>query len=170
MEFKNLRRYRATARPARFPKAYRFVTPGRLRWKEHVQQAIKHATRVAVALAGLRILRLEQMRQIYQACITPIVGYASTVWHDPLRDKTHLRHLNTVQRAPLIRTLSAFRTVALTTLEVEAHILPTSLYLAIGYNRLLRDSTPYLEDTLSGVRSYELRNGGTTSGATLASD
>lgn len=36
MEFKNLRRYSATVRPARFPKAYRFVTPGRLRWKEHV--------------------------------------------------------------------------------------------------------------------------------------
>ncbi|KAG2000761.1 hypothetical protein GB937_010863, partial [Aspergillus fischeri] len=37
------------------------------RWKEHVQQAIKRATKVTIALAGLRHLRLEQMRQIYQA-------------------------------------------------------------------------------------------------------
>jgi ribonuclease HI len=100
-----------------------------LRWKEHVQQAIKRATKVAVALAGLRHLRPEQMRQIYQACITPVADYASTVWHDPLRDKTHLRHLTTVQRASLIRILSAFRTVATTTLEVEAHVLPTNLRL-----------------------------------------
>ncbi|KAJ5839483.1 uncharacterized protein N7525_004671 [Penicillium rubens] len=35
------------------------------------------------------------MRQLYQAYVTPVMDYASTVWHDPLRDKTHLRHLNT---------------------------------------------------------------------------
>ncbi|KAJ9481485.1 hypothetical protein VN97_g11991 [Penicillium thymicola] len=80
-------------------------------------------------MGGLRHLRPEQMRQLYQACVTPVVDYASTVWHDPLRDKTHLRHLKTVQRAALIRILSAFRTVATTTLEVEAHVLPTHLRL-----------------------------------------
>ncbi|CEJ55656.1 hypothetical protein PMG11_01904 [Penicillium brasilianum] len=100
-----------------------------LRWKEHVQQAIKRATKVTIALSGLRHLRPEQMRQLYQACVTPIVDYASTVWHDPLRDKTHLRQLNTIQRASLIRILSAFRTVATATLEVEAYILPTHLRL-----------------------------------------
>ncbi|KAI3049910.1 hypothetical protein CBS147353_11666 [Aspergillus niger] len=99
------------------------------RWKEHVQQAIKRATKATIALTGLRHLRPEQMRQLYQACVTPIVDYASTVWHDPLRDKTHLRHLNTVQRTVLIRVLSAFRTVATTTLEVEAYVLPTHLRL-----------------------------------------
>ena len=100
-----------------------------LRWKEHVQQAIKRATQVNIALGGLRHLRAEQIRQLYQACITPVVDYASTVWHDPLRDKTHLRNLNTVQRTALTRILSAFRTVATSTLEVEAHILPTHLRL-----------------------------------------
>ncbi|KAJ5987715.1 hypothetical protein N7481_002925 [Penicillium waksmanii] len=43
--------------------------------------------------------------------------------------QTHLRYLRTVQRTALIRILSAFRTVATTTLEVEAHILPTYLRL-----------------------------------------
>ena len=74
-------------------------------------------------------LRPEQMRQLYQTCVAPVVDYASTVWHDPLRDKTHLRHLNTVQRTLLIRILSAFRTVATSTLEVEAYVLPTHLRL-----------------------------------------
>lgn len=84
---------------------------------------------MTVALGGLRYLRPEQMRQLYQACITPVVDYASTVWHDPLRDKTHLRHLNTVQRTSLVRIISAFRTVATTALEVEAQVLPTDLRL-----------------------------------------
>ncbi|KAF7184036.1 hypothetical protein CNMCM7691_004595 [Aspergillus felis] len=100
-----------------------------LRWKEHVQQAIKCATKVSITLAGLQHLRPEQMQQIYQACVTPVVDYSSTVWHDPLQDKTHLHHLNSVQRVSLIRILSAFRTVATTSLEVEAHILPTHLHL-----------------------------------------
>jgi hypothetical protein len=98
-------------------------------WKEHVQQAIKRATKTIIALCGLRHLRPKQMRQLYQACVAPVVDYASTVWHDPLRDKTHLRHLNTVQRTLLIHILSAFRTVATATLEVEAHVLPTHLRL-----------------------------------------
>ena len=69
------------------------------------------------------------MRQLYQACVTPVVDCASTIWHDPLRGKSHLRHLNTVQRTLLICILSAFRTVSTTSLEVEAQILPTHLRL-----------------------------------------
>lgn len=116
-------------RPSATAKLLGVVFDRELRWKEHVQQAIKRATKTTIALCGLRHLRPEQMRQLYQACVAPVVDYASTVWHDPLRDKTHLRHLNTVQRTPLIRILSAFRTVATATLEVEAHVLPTHLRL-----------------------------------------
>ncbi|KAK9594981.1 hypothetical protein V6Z93_010714 [Aspergillus fumigatus] len=100
-----------------------------LRWKEHVQQAIKRATKVNIALGGLRHLRPEQMRQLYQACVTPVVDYASTVWHNPLRDRTHLRLLGTVQRTALLRVLSAFRTVSTPALEVESYMLPTRLRL-----------------------------------------
>jgi hypothetical protein len=57
------------------------------------------------------------------------MDYASTVWHNPLKDKTHLRMLGTVQRAALTRILSAFKTVATQTMEVEAHVLPTRLRL-----------------------------------------
>jgi hypothetical protein len=78
---------------------------------------------------GLRKLRPEHKRQLYEACVTPVVDYASTVSHDPLRGKTHLRHLRTVQRTVLIRVLSAFRTVATTTLDVEAQVLLTHLRL-----------------------------------------
>ncbi|KAJ5138858.1 uncharacterized protein N7515_003706 [Penicillium bovifimosum] len=119
----------ADVKPSPTAKLLGVVFDQGLRWKEHVQQAIKRATKTAIALSGLRHLRPEQMRQLYQACVAPIVDYASTVWHDPLRDKVHIRHLNTVQRTVLIRILSAFRTVATATLEVEAYILPTHLRL-----------------------------------------
>ena len=57
----------------------------------------------------------------------PTTAYASTIWHNPLRDKLHLRLLETVQRTALIRILSAFRTVSTAALEVETYILPTHL-------------------------------------------
>ena len=62
------------------------------------------------------------MRQLYEACVAPIIDYVLTVWYNPLRDKTYLRHLHTVQQTTLIRVLSAFRTVATATLNIEAHI------------------------------------------------
>ena len=69
------------------------------------------------------------MRQVYQACVLPKLDYASSVWRNPLRDKGHLRVLSTVQRAALLRIISAFRTVATQALEVECHVLPTHLRL-----------------------------------------
>jgi hypothetical protein len=57
------------------------------------------------------------------------MDYASTVWHNPLKNKIHLRTLDTVQRAALIRILSVFRTTATQSIEVEAYMLPTRLRL-----------------------------------------
>jgi len=100
-----------------------------LRWKDHVQKAIQRATRAVSAMSGLRHLRPAQMRQLYQACVAPVVDYASTVWHNPQKDVMHLRALGPVQREALVRTLSAFKTVATQTLEVEAFVPPTRLRL-----------------------------------------
>ncbi|EGD99960.1 hypothetical protein TESG_08624 [Trichophyton tonsurans CBS 112818] len=119
----------STIQPSPTAKLLGVVFDRELRWKQHVQQAVKRATKVNVALGGLKHLRPAQTRQLYQACVAPAMDYASTVWHNPLKDKTHLRMLETVQRAALIRALSAFRTVATKTLEVEAHVLPTRLRL-----------------------------------------
>ncbi|THC90426.1 hypothetical protein EYZ11_010103 [Aspergillus tanneri] len=118
-----------TIKPSDTAKLLGVVFDCELRWKEHVQSAVKRATQVNLAMCGLRHLRPAQMRQVYRACITPIMDYASTVWHSPLKGKTHLRALATVQRAALIRILSAFRTVATATLEVESFVLPTHLRL-----------------------------------------
>lgn len=161
-----------TVEPSPTAKLLDVIFDHELRWKEQVQQAIKRATKVTIALSGLRHLRPEQMRQIYQACVTPVVGYASTVWHDPLRDKTHLRHLNALQRAqraPLIRILSAFRTVVTPTLEVEAQSSQHTSTSAAEHNTRSRDYTLYLAITLFGARFSEPRDGGTISETTLGS-
>jgi hypothetical protein len=100
-----------------------------LRWKQHVQQAVKTATTTALAMGGVRHLRPTQMRQLYQACVTPRLDYASTIWHNPQKDKGHLKMLSSVQRTALLKILSAFRTVATQTLEVEAYVMPTRLRL-----------------------------------------
>jgi ribonuclease HI len=118
-----------TIKPADTAKLLGVIFDKELRWKEHVQQAVKRATQVNLSLGGLRHLRPEQMRQLYQACVIPIVDYASSVWHNPLRDKIHLRTLGTVQRTALIRILSSFKTVSTIALEVESHTLPTHLRL-----------------------------------------
>lgn len=83
-----------------------------LRWKDHVQRAVKAATTTALGMGGLRHLRPAQMTQIYQACVLPKLDYASTVWHNPNMDKGHLRILDTVQRVALLRIISAFKYVA----------------------------------------------------------
>lgn len=56
-----------------------------------------------------------------------VVDYASTVWHNLLRDKTHLRLLGSVQRTALLRVLLAFRMVSTPVLKVECHMLLTRL-------------------------------------------
>lgn len=110
-------------------------------------------------MSGLRRhLRPAQMRQIYQACIRPKLEYASTVWHNPLKDKTHLRSLGTVQRAALLRIIQAFKTVATQTLEVECHILPLHLRLKQrGQEVVTRLCTLPPEHPLSNVRYRLMR-------------
>lgn len=87
-----------------------------LRWKQHVQKVVQRATKAALNMGGLRNLRPTQMTQLYQACVVPQLDYVSTVWHNPNKDKMHLRSLNSVQRTALLKILSAFRSVATQTL------------------------------------------------------
>lgn len=96
-----------------------------------MQQVVKRATKVNIALGGLRHPRPEQMRQLY--------GSTKHAWHRWLTthqqcgitpsNTKRIYNYSVDQRATLIRILSAFRTVATQTLEVEAHVWPTNLRL-----------------------------------------
>ena len=58
-------------KPSPTAKLLGVVLDQRLRWKEHVQQAIKRATKTTTALGGLRHLRPEQMRQLTKHALRP---------------------------------------------------------------------------------------------------
>ena len=118
-----------TVRPSRTAKLLGVTFDLEIRLEEHVQHVVKKATAVNIATGGLRHLRPKQMRELYQACVTPIVDYASTVWHNPRKDNMQMRALGTIQRTVLIRILSAFKTVATQAMEVEAYVLPTHMRL-----------------------------------------
>jgi len=101
-----------------------------LKWRAHVQRAVKRATSASLAIGRLRQLRPAQMRQLYQACVVLRMEYASTVWHNPAKNKWKITALDTVQRPAMIKVLSAFKTAATQALDVETFLLPTHLRLA----------------------------------------
>lgn len=68
-----------TITPSATAKLLGVTSDHELWWKEQMQQAVQKGTRVVTALGGLRQLRPEQMRQLYEACVTPVVDYASMV-------------------------------------------------------------------------------------------
>jgi hypothetical protein len=49
-----------------------------------------------IAIGDLRHLRPAQIRQLYQACVTLIMDYVLAVWHNPLKNKIHLKTFNIV--------------------------------------------------------------------------
>ena len=61
-------------------------------------------------------VRPAEIRQIYQACVTPTLDSASTIRVDPYEEKDKLKTLTSVQWASLITILSSLRTVATRTL------------------------------------------------------
>jgi len=90
-------------------------------------------------MSGLRHLRLFQMRQLYLICVTPVIDYINTVWHDPFKDKIYLRSLYTIQRDTFIKIFSAFKTVANQILKIEVYVSSTRLrFKKRGQNMVAR--------------------------------
>lgn len=102
-----------------------------LKWKEQAQHTVKKATKTNLGIARLRFLRPKQMKQLYQVCVISKTDYASTVQYNSRKSNWHTNALDTVQRTALIKILSAFKTVATQTLEVESYTLPTCLRLKL---------------------------------------
>jgi ribonuclease HI len=116
-------------KPSQSVKLLGVICDQELRWRAHVQRTVKRATVASLAINRLRYLRPAQMRQLYQACVVPKMDYASTVWHNPSKNRWQITALSTVQRSALIRILSSFKTAATQALEVESSLLPTHLRL-----------------------------------------
>ena len=67
------------------------------------------------------------MRRLYQACVLPIMTYASAVWWKG--KKVHEKLLTKIQNQALRVVCAAFQTTPIYAMEVEASIPPIRLRL-----------------------------------------
>ena len=109
-----------------------------LRFKSHLQQAVKKGTNAALALSSIAKCSwgapYEHVRQLFQSVLAPRTDYAAVVWHRPRADgataaTTQVRKLTTVQRIAMKAVLDCYRTTLTAAMEIEADLQPTWLRL-----------------------------------------
>lgn len=94
-------------------------------FKWHFEYAADKARRVAAALSGL-LSNVKGPRQctrrLYSTVVHSVLMYGAPVWNDALKKRK--THFIKIQRMVLIRTASAYRTVALEAVQVLSRIPP----------------------------------------------
>jgi hypothetical protein len=110
-----------------------------LRFKSHLQQAVKRGTNTALALGNMAQTNwgapFQYVKQLYQTVIIPQTDYRATIWHRPKEDNGHtacpsqISKLSTVQRLAAKATLGCYRTTSTIAMEKEAGLLPTWIRL-----------------------------------------
>jgi hypothetical protein len=114
----------AVIRPQDKVKLLGVTFDSQLRMDVHIAKVTAKATKQCLAIRRLRGIRPRQMRQLYNAVVTPTTDYAASVWYAPQRRGTGmlLKQLEKVQRLGARNILSAFRTVSLRVLEAETNL------------------------------------------------
>ncbi|RDB27809.1 putative RNA-directed DNA polymerase from transposon BS [Hypsizygus marmoreus] len=109
----------------------------RLTFNQHVRiladragTAVKGSRMLANTVKGLSQV---QLRTLYQACIVPVLTYASPIWWTG--KKTHANMLEKVQNSALRHIAGAFRTTPIKALEIDLAIPPISLALDLANAR-----------------------------------
>lgn len=93
----------------------------RLKYKEHISSAASRGLEAAMELKRLKGLSPATARQLFTAMVAPAVDYASNVWRPACVHK-RAKLLDRVQRMGAQAVTGAFRTVATSVAEAEAHI------------------------------------------------
>jgi hypothetical protein len=90
----------------------------------HIAKVTAKVTKQCLAIRQLRGIRPRQMRQLYNAVVTPTTDYAASVWYAPQWRGTRvlLKQLEKLQRLGARNILLAFRTVSLRVLEAETNL------------------------------------------------
>jgi hypothetical protein len=102
------------------------------------------AIRQCLAIKRLRGVRPKQVRQLYNATVTPIMDYCASTWYGPGKWGTLslLRSMEKVQRIRAQAIILSFRATALTVAQAEAGIESTAARLQRKVaNHLVRSLT-----------------------------
>lgn len=95
----------------------------KLKYHEHIGNAVKRGIAAVLALKRFRNLRPETARRLYSSTVTPVTDYASAIWA-PNASTSVLKQLEKVQRIGCQAVVGAFKTVSLTVAESEASLIP----------------------------------------------
>jgi hypothetical protein len=110
-------------RPTSSVKILCLVMDSRLRYQEHAARAATRGLQAAIALKRLRGLSPSVTRKLFNATVSPVVDYASSVWMHARRASAE-RVLMRVQKISGQAVVGCFRTVSTAVAELEAN-LPT---------------------------------------------
>ncbi|KYK58871.1 hypothetical protein DCS_05889 [Drechmeria coniospora] len=152
-------------RPKTHVKILGLVMDTRLKYKEHIARAATKGLKAAMELKRLKGLSPATARQLFTAMVAPVVDYASNVWrHNCIHKKAKM--LDRVQKIGALAITGAFRTVATSVAEAEAHIssmqerlwkralkLWVELYVLPDSNPLRREASRMLRVWKNGVQS-----------------
>ncbi|KAG9513247.1 hypothetical protein KCU93_g10112, partial [Aureobasidium melanogenum] len=94
----------------------------KMKFHQHVARMTAKATRQCLAIKRLRGVRPKQVRQLYNATVTPIMDYCASAWYGPEKWGTLslLRNMEKVQRIGAQAIILSFRATALTVAQAEA--------------------------------------------------
>lgn len=116
----------------------------RMKFHQHVATVTAKATRQCLAIRRLRGVRPKQVRQLYNATVTPIVDYCASAWYGPEKWGTIslLRNMERVQRIGARAVVLASKATALKAAQAEAGFEDTSTRLQRKVaNHLVRSLT-----------------------------
>jgi hypothetical protein len=88
----------------------------KMKFHQHVARMTAKATRQCLAIKRLRGVRPKQVRQLYNATVTPIMDYCASAWYGAGKwgTLTLLRNMEKVQRIGAQAIILSFRATALT--------------------------------------------------------
>ena len=124
---------RVTIKPSNEAKYLGVIFDQELRFKSHLQHAVKRGTNAALALCSIAKSTCgapyKYVRQLYQAVIAPRTDYGAIAWHRPKGDGStaatmQIRKLTTVQRLAMKAILGCYRTTPTAAMEIETGLEP----------------------------------------------
>ena len=114
-------------KPSEHIKLLGVTLDSKMKFHQHVARVTAKAMKQCLAIKRLRGIRPKQVRQLYNATVTPIMDYCASAWYGPEKWGTTslLRDMEKVQRIGAQAIILSFRATALAVAQAEASIETT---------------------------------------------